>query len=225
MAYLNRSLTNYRTAVNAAYPRRDKTSDGWIGNAAHQLTDSDHNPDPDGSVDAWDMDVDLRSGGDSAAIEMLKDVFEKHPAARYWIHNRRIAHRNTGWDRRPYRGANPHDKHVHWNSDESREDNNTPWILGDDLPLTDDDAVLVARAVHNQGIGRTGKTIGYALDNVLDLPERLQTIEAKVDQLGTREIEVSVDAGEVAAALAVNETFLTALAKAVNDDSSRRMAA
>lgn len=125
--YLNRALTNFRNAVNATFTNRDKTSDGTIGDAAHAATTSDHNPDPDGSVDAWDMDVDLRSDDDPAAIEMLKRVFQAHESSRYWIHNRVIASRSTGWRREPYTGANPHDKHVHWNTREQFENSTDPW--------------------------------------------------------------------------------------------------
>lgn len=131
--YLNRALTNFRNAVNAAYPNRDKASDGTIGDEAHQNTSSDHNPDADGSVDAWDMDVDLRSGNDAAAIEALKRVFQAHPSSRYWIHNRVICSRSTGWRREPYTGSNPHDKHVHWNTREAYENSSAPWILEDDV--------------------------------------------------------------------------------------------
>lgn len=131
--YLNRALSNFRAEVNARYPNRDKTSDGTIGDPAHQATNSDHNPDPDGSVDAWDMDVDLRSGDDAAAIEHLKQVFQAHESSRYWIHNRQIASRADGWVRRAYDGANAHTMHVHWNTRESHEASTAPWELGDDM--------------------------------------------------------------------------------------------
>jgi len=132
--YLNRALTNFRSAVNARYPNRDKASDGTVGDDAHQATSSDHNPDPAGepdagSVDAWDMDVDLRSGNDAAAIERLKAVFQAHESSRYWIHNRQIASRSTGWRRDPYTGPNPHERHVHWNTRESHEASTVPWLL------------------------------------------------------------------------------------------------
>lgn len=138
---LNDALTRWRAAVDVRYPDRDKATDGTIGDPAHAARDSDHNPDPDGTVDAWDMDVDLNGAGKpyAADVEMLKRVFQAHPASRYWIHDDEIAHRNSGWVRRPYDPDNPdrnkHRKHVHWNSNQATETSTAPWIIpeGDDV--------------------------------------------------------------------------------------------
>lgn len=134
---LNTALTNFRNAVNAAYPNRDKGSDGTIGDPAHAARSSDHNPDGDGTVDAWDMDTDLRSADDAAAIAELKRVFEAHPSSKYWIYNDQISFRDEGWRARSYAYAGPnrnrHTQHVHWNSRESHEDSPAPWILEDDM--------------------------------------------------------------------------------------------
>jgi hypothetical protein len=162
--YLNRALTNFRNAVNAAYPNRDKASDGTIGDEAHQSTNSDHNPDADGSVDAWDMDVNLRSGDDAAAIAVLKRVFQAHPSSKYWIHNDQICFRSEGWRPRSYSYAGPnrnkHTQHVHWNTRESYEDSTAPWNLEDDMTpeqakQLDDSHFVLTQAVPNPaGDGR-----------------------------------------------------------------------
>lgn len=128
--FLNAFLSSWRDAVNNRLPKRGKESDGTVGDLRHKLESfSEHNPDPDGSVDAWDMDVNVLGSSSEtgtadelAVIEALKADFEKLPGAQLWIHNEQIANRDIGnWRRRKYTGANKHRKHVHWQSRPSKE--------------------------------------------------------------------------------------------------------
>lgn len=105
------ALVQLRSEVNTKWPRRDKTSDGWIGDPAHAARSSDHNPDSRGVVHAVDIDVD---GIDARAL--LREVIGD-PRAEYAIYALNgiptIWTRLSGWQARRYTGSNPHSKHVH----------------------------------------------------------------------------------------------------------------
>lgn len=58
MAQLVLAGVTLREQVNNRWPKRDKRSDGWIGDAAHAARASDHNPDANGWVHAIDIDCD-----------------------------------------------------------------------------------------------------------------------------------------------------------------------
>jgi len=129
--YLNPALETMRAEVNSAYPFRDQESDGTIGDEAHQETDSDHNPDPapEEEVDAWDCDKELNGPGNPFAddVEFIIACFEAHESSKYWIYNRVIARRSTGWKREEYTGDNPHDKHIHFNTREEFDESTKPF--------------------------------------------------------------------------------------------------
>ncbi len=120
---LAKALTTLRNEVNVRWPKRDKTSDGTIGDAAHAARSSDHNPwikDPDGTgvVRAFDCD---RDGIDAdwlaehiRALGMMGDA--RLSPTGYVIFRRRIAGAGSTrqrWEWRPYSGANAHEHHVH----------------------------------------------------------------------------------------------------------------
>jgi hypothetical protein len=102
-----------RDQVNRKYPNRKKDSDGWIGDARHRATKSDHNPDPKtGFVRALDIDSDL--GADSWDVaNALRAAAKKDKRISYIIHRKKIASRKLGWAWRPYTGSNPHTSHIH----------------------------------------------------------------------------------------------------------------
>lgn len=121
--YLSSHAEDLRNWINRMYPNRDKSSDGTIGDAAHQLRPSDHNPDPrsnpPGCVRAIDIDADLHPGAkDRSEAARLAETLriqakrKVRPIA-YIIYNGRIASPRLAWRWRPYRGLNPHKAHIH----------------------------------------------------------------------------------------------------------------
>lgn len=106
--YLAPSLARLRTSINTRWPGRDKSSDGWIGDAAHQSRTSDHNPDKvTGVVRALDIDKD------GVHIPTVLAAMMLHPEIRYVIHNKRIMHVDRKMKPVAYTGANDHTRHVH----------------------------------------------------------------------------------------------------------------
>ena len=113
-----------RLQVDDTYPDRDRTSDGWIGDARHSSRPSDHNPDWKNAVEgiayvrAIDIDRDL-SG--KTKPDLMPDLADQLRLAAkrgdkrisYIIFAGRIASSRMGWRWRKYRGLNPHDKHCH----------------------------------------------------------------------------------------------------------------
>lgn len=97
-ARLAYSLETLRDEVNARWPARDKASDGWIGNADHQATPSDHNPNEAGVVCALDITNDPGSGADMGKLAELLRV-NRHPDLKYVI---------VHWDRRMFSAYEAH---------------------------------------------------------------------------------------------------------------------
>lgn len=107
-----KSLLKLRDQVNAAYPNRNKASDGFIGNEAHQRVASDHNPNRHGVVTAFDITHSPEKGFDAHALAN-RLLVNRHPDLKYIISDGRIAGAWTNWKWSPYHGTDPHDTHIH----------------------------------------------------------------------------------------------------------------
>ena len=112
-----------REQIDDSYPERDRTSDGWIGDARHSSRTSDHNPDFTTNppyVRAIDIDRDLSGKAKPDLMPDLADQIRlcaksKKDGGRvsYIIFDGRIASSKKNWAWRPYDGLNRHTKHCH----------------------------------------------------------------------------------------------------------------
>jgi len=121
MARLVAAGVELRKQIDKRWPKRDRRSDGWIGDAAHRGRVSDHNPDKRGWVHAIDIDADLDKN-DPKAAQRLADQLVAYarsgqPGAdriKYVVFNDRIAsgtYKDTWWT---WRGSGyGHKTHIH----------------------------------------------------------------------------------------------------------------
>jgi hypothetical protein len=128
-----------RREINAAWPNRDKTSDGWIGDTAHAARPSDHNPDPKtGVVRALDIDRDLDLKNKTASWELAERLrimaatgADKGRIS-YLIHMGKIcsARRDASgrkWRWRDYTGPNKHFGHMHVSFTKAGDTDGSTW--------------------------------------------------------------------------------------------------
>lgn len=119
-------LADLRREVDERWPHRDRSSDGWIGDAAHSRRVSDHNPDQYGVVHA----LDLTAAGIQPWTVVLAAVM--HPATTYVIFRGRIWSRSHAFYVRHYDGPDNHARHVHVSvsADRRLQNSRRPWLHG-----------------------------------------------------------------------------------------------
>lgn len=164
---LTKSLTRLRSDYDELAPNRDKSSDGWIGDKAHQQTTSGHNPDDTPGVEAErsdadtkpevraiDVDVDLRLPD----INMLKTIQkilaspEDLKRLIYIIYNGVIWSKSRNWKSATYTGKNKHTQHAHYSGDPAYDEDAREWSIasmGDDVgKITDAVQAMQIRDTH-----------------------------------------------------------------------------
>lgn len=132
---LAKSLHTLRDQVNHRWPKRKKTHDGTIGDAAHRGRVSDHNPsildDIHGVVSALDITHDPTGGCDAHVLaEHLRTT--KDYRIKYVISNGRIfSSTKSPWVWRRYTGKNAHRSHIHISvkGDKRHYDSTIRWTL------------------------------------------------------------------------------------------------
>lgn len=124
MAKLAPSLAAFRQWIYAKWPHHETNHDGWIGDAAHQATKSDHNPNSRGIVDAIDTDEN------GIHMPTLMVAAAMHPSTSYLIYEGKIYKARNLYVPERYTGtSNPHAGHCHtsiWQTVKA-EQSKTPW--------------------------------------------------------------------------------------------------
>lgn len=162
------SLTTMRNQINAHAPKRNKASDGTIGDAAHARSGSasDHNPHvkdgKTGVVTALDVTHDPRNGVDTYALaEHLRQ--QRDGRIKYVISNYRIFSATVSpWTWRKYTGSHPHHTHIHVSvvSTKSGYDNAGDWSLNlMNAPAPDPAAPPPRPTLHKGSTGDPVKTV------------------------------------------------------------------
>lgn len=170
-------LAQLRAQINAAYPNRSKASDGTIGDAAHAATKSEHNPDAQGVVRAFDITHDPAHGCDGNRIA-AQLVTSRDSRILYVIWNRRIARSYPkpgipAWSWAAYTGTDPHTNHVHLSVvPDARANSTTPWRLI--AAPTQEEVDMTPEQVN---------TLNYHTDQLRDVAERVNGVAAAVRAL------------------------------------------
>lgn len=110
-----------RDQVNAAYPDRDHSSDGWVADKRHvSAGTSDHIPNVSGWVRALDLDRDLSGKPKPDLMPYLANQLRELAKSgadggriSYIIFDGKIASSKKKWAFRKYTGYNSHTHHMH----------------------------------------------------------------------------------------------------------------
>lgn len=137
---LAKSLIQLRAELDTIYPKRDRSSDGSIGDAAHASRTSDHNPwvhdhNEQPIVTAIDIDKDIGPGFVSRDLaEWLRQ--RRDPRIKYAISNGQMFssygnNARKAWEWGVYTGSNAHKEHMHLSvlDREPLFDSQTPWNI------------------------------------------------------------------------------------------------
>lgn len=138
-----------RAQINGRYPKRDKRSDGWIGDSAHSARKSDHNPDKNGWVHALDIDENMGKGRwrNGRAARKLANQLRLYAASglpgadriKYVVFEGRLTsgtYKNKWWTWRPGNWGHYHHIHVSFTSKAQKDDRLFPLpILTKDRKL------------------------------------------------------------------------------------------
>ena len=129
-----------RNQIDRRWPKRDKRSEGWIGDSDHAARKSDHNPDAEGIVYAIDIDENMGQGparnGRTAKkladqlIEYAMSDLPGHNRIKYVIYENQIASGTYSGSWWRWRGQGyGHTQHIHISFTQAAKRDNTIYPL------------------------------------------------------------------------------------------------
>lgn len=108
-----------REQFDDSFADRDRSSDGWIGDARHSSRTSDHNPDRKAGFIVRAIDVDRDVSG-KAKPDLMPDIADQlrllaktDKRIKYIIFESKICSAKSAWRWRTYTGINKHRHHMH----------------------------------------------------------------------------------------------------------------
>lgn len=180
---LNPALAQYRRDLNALLPGRSTRSDGGRADSNHSSS-SQHQPDADGTVDAFDEDVNYLGSADqdgnaweNRIADALDRDFMADPRWQLIIRDRKIRNPDIrAGAARDYLGDSPHTEHTHRQVRQSLERDARPWrfprtraVLAQMEEAKMPTAQEIVKALLDTDLGKPGgdDTVGIALQSSL----------------------------------------------------------
>lgn len=211
---------------------------GTIGDLSHAASTSDHNPrlivglGSTPVVTAGDFPWFGRLDPHAVleAIRRSRDPRVKYAISRGQMFSSYPTSSHSAWTWRPYSGRDQHITHGHLSVvADARADDPRPWQIT--IPTTMEDPVSLTplQATQLENIERYLQSLHgmtEAAVGISDTVNRFSVPNKAVAALAAAAapMSVQVDASQVAAALAADQTFLAALGAAVADELHRRTA-
>jgi hypothetical protein len=161
--------------ANRRWPNRKKGLDGTIGDAEHAARKSDHNPDAQGIVHAFDLTHDPANGVDCdlLAAHLVK---KRDKRVKKIIWNRREVE-PPDWVWKPYTGAKPHTTHMHVSVKYTADAENdlSPWWNLE--PKAPTEAQYLQNNIH-QAIASGNWARAFTLLNGLSMTHMLELLDS-----------------------------------------------
>lgn len=138
---VTKSLGRLKSDFNTTFPNKDKSSDGTIGDTAHQAETSGHNPDDTSGSKSESTDADniaevraIDVDNDLHATANMQDVINRMlqtpndlKRLTYIIYNHQIWRKKNGWKKETYNGSSPHTEHAHFSGDPAFDEDSSAW--------------------------------------------------------------------------------------------------